>query len=171
MSRAFVKEPDGDQVEDNLPDLPQSTEPNYITPAGFKELEQRFRELKQRRNRLEEDKDELSVKTEIRQVERDLRRLKNRIEHAVIVDPAQQSNNLIRFGATVIVLDENGERLDFTLVGEDEHCAATRRISWKSPLGKALLGKQAGDMVWWERPVGNVELEIESFHYGDRNKR
>ncbi len=166
MSRAFVKEPDGDQAEDDLPDLPQSEEPNYITPDGFKKLQTSYQQLLDRKKQLSNMNDNLSAKTEIKPVERDLRFLKSRLERAVIVDPSQQANDLIRFGAKVIVIDEDDKAKDFTIVGEDEACAATRLISWTSPLGKALLGKQAGDLIYWERPVGNVELEIKSFHYG-----
>lgn len=167
MSRAFVKEPDGDQAEDDLPDLPQSEEPNYITPGGFKKLQLKYKQLLERKKLLSNEKEDLSAKTEIKQVERDLRFLKSRQERAVIVDSAQQSSDLIRFGARVTVIDEEEKKLTFTIVGEDETCAATRFISWTSPLGKTLLGKQKGELVYWERPIGNIELEIESFQYGE----
>ncbi len=165
MSRAFVKEPDGDQAEDDLPDLPQSDEPNYITQAGFTKLQVRYADLFDRKKQLKDNKENLAAKTEVKQIERDLRFVKQRLERAVVVDPSEQSGDKIRFGASVIVIDEDDQKMEFTIVGEDETCAPTRRISWTSPLGKALLGGQKGDLVYWERPVGNVELEIESFQY------
>ncbi len=165
MSRAFVKEPDGDQAEDDLPDLPQSDEPNYITPNGFNTLQNKYKKLLDRKKQLEVEKENLTAKTEVKQIERDLRYLKRRLERAVVIDPARQSNDRIRFGAKVTVLDEDDRAIQFTIVGEDEACAATRQISWSSPLGKALIGKQQGDLVYWERPIGNLELEIVSFQY------
>ena len=89
MSRAFVKEPDGDQAEDDLPDLPQSDEPNYISPAGFVKLQTRYAELIDRKNQLKNDKENLAAKTEIKQIERDRRFVKQRLERAVVVDPVE----------------------------------------------------------------------------------
>jgi len=165
MSRAFVKEPDGDQAEDDLPDLPQSDEPNYITLNGFNMLQNKYKQLLDQKILFSAGKENLTAKTEVKQVERDLRYLKQRLERTIVVDPSTQSNDQIRFGATVTVLDEDDQIMQFTIVGEDETCAATGRISWSSPLGRALIGKQQGDIVYLERPVGNIELEIKSYQY------
>lgn len=165
MSRAFVKEPDGDQAEDDLPDIPQSDEPNYITPSGFKQLQNKYQKRLSEKKELSKDDQKLSAKTEVKQIERDLRFLKQRLERAIVVNPMEQSPDRIRFGATVFLIDENDQKMSFTLVGEDETCAPTKRISWTSPLGKALLGQRTDDVVYWERPIGNIELEIESFSY------
>lgn len=170
MSRAFVKEPDGDQAEDDLPDIPQSDEPNYITPSGFKQLQSKYQKRLSEKKTLSKGNQKLSTKIEIKEVERDLRFLKQRLERAIVVNSPEQSSdeqssNRIRFGATVFLIDENDQKISFTLVGEDETCAPTKRIGWTSPLGKALLGQRTGDVVYWERPIGNIELEIESFSY------
>ena len=167
MSRALVNEPGGDQAEGDLPDLPQSDELNYITPAGFEKLQVRYAVLFDRKKQLKDDKENLAAKTEVKQIEKDLRFVEQRLERAVVVDPSEQVGDKIRFGARVIVIDEDDQKMEFTIAGEDETCAPTRLISWTSPLGKALLRKRKGDLVYWERPVGNVELEIESFQYGE----
>jgi transcription elongation GreA/GreB family factor len=85
------------------------------------------------------------------------------------VDPAAQDGAEIRFGATVNVEDEEGARHVFTIVGEDEADPERGLISWVSPLGRALLNRRVGDAVRWQRPVGDLELEILSFGYSERD--
>jgi transcription elongation GreA/GreB family factor len=165
MSRAFVKEPEGEQAETDLPDRPQSPGPNYVTPRGLLQLQTRLRELLEQRDRLTAQPDELSAKQRVKELERDIRYYEGRAQSAIVVDAKQQSQDDIRFGAVVTVLDQGGNRHEFTLVGEDESCAPQGLISWTSPLAKALLGRQAGDVTYWERPAGIMEIEIESFRY------
>ncbi|MCH8262433.1 MAG: GreA/GreB family elongation factor, partial [Proteobacteria bacterium] len=71
----------------------------------------------------------------------------------------------IRFGATVKLVDENDQQYIFTIVGEDEAEPDEGFISWISPLARALVGKKIDDVVIWERPAGNLELEILEFIY------
>ena len=61
--------------------------------------------------------------------------------------------------------DEDGAVREFAIVGEDETDAENGKVSWVSPLARALIGAQVGDLVTWKRPVGDVELEIRSFRY------
>ena len=70
---------------------------------------------------------------------------------------------------TVNVQDEEGARHVFTIVGEDEADPERGLISWVSPLGRALLNRRVGDAVRWQRPVGDLELEILSFGYSERD--
>jgi transcription elongation GreA/GreB family factor len=71
----------------------------------------------------------------------------------------------VQFGATVTVVDENDERHRFAIVGEDEAEPTKHRISWLSPLAKALLGQKVGDTAVWKRPVGDLSVEIEKIEY------
>lgn len=163
MSRAFVKEDDFEAVEE-LPERPRSPYPNYITPRGLQNLQTRCRTLAEQHRALAAS-DDLASLNRRRQLERELHDLRTSLQSAIVIDPAGQVHDDIRFGATVELLDEQGRIHHFTLVGEEEICVAQGLISWVSPLGKSLIGKQAGDIVVWERPLGNAALEILSFRY------
>ncbi len=167
MSRAFVKEPDGEQAEHDLPERPQSDLPNYITPAGLAMLREKWSALQAEQQQLKEEAEALASRNRQKMLEQELRYLDQRIAAAIVIDPATQPQDAIRFGATVELLDENDKTWKFTLVGEDEDDPANNRISWASPLAKALMGKQVDDVVVWERPAGQLELEITDFHYAD----
>ncbi len=157
MSRAFVKELDG--IEDALPERPQSPHTNYVTPRGLEQLQERVRELSALRNALE-GRDDLAGQQQIQRVERDLHYYTERVARAVVVWPETQPKDKVHFGAAVEVEDAEGQRLRFLIVGEDEADAARGRISWVSPLAKALLNAGRGDLVTWRRPAGDKELEI-----------
>ena len=165
MSRAFVKEPEGDQPGDVPPERPQSGHPNYITMQGLDGLKDRLDALRDRARELEGAEHELSAKSELGSVQAELRFLEKRIQAAIPIDPAAQDGEEVRFGATVDVEDEEGARHAFTIVGEDEADPENGRISWVSPLGRALLNRRIGDAIRWQRPVGDLELEIISFSY------
>lgn len=165
MSRAFVKEPDGEQAEHDLPERPQSDLPNYITPAGLAMLREKWSALQAEQQLLKEEAEALASRNRQKMLEQELRYLDQRIAAAIVIDPAAQPHDAIRFGATVELLDENDKTWTFTLVGEDEDDPANNRISWASPLAKALMGKQVDDVAIWERPAGQLELEITAFHY------
>lgn len=165
MSRAFVRQPDDDQVADDLPDLPQSTHPNYVTPEGLAHLKDRLAHLVDERDRLLGDDHDLGNKLHLSQVEREIRYLEARVERAVVINPADQPADEIAFGAIVEVEDEDGQVREFAIVGEDEANAEHGRVSWVSPLARALIGARVGDPVTWKRPVGDIELEIRAFRY------
>jgi transcription elongation factor GreB len=159
MSRAFVKELDGSQADNDLPERPQSPHTNYVTPEGLEQLQERVRELSAQRNALS-DQDDLGSQQQLKYVMRDLHFYTERIRRAVVVRPETQPDDRVHFGATVEVEDAEGQRLTFKLVGEDEADAAQGKISWVSPLAKALLNARVGDMVTWKRPAGDKELEV-----------
>ncbi|MBL8528135.1 MAG: GreA/GreB family elongation factor [Burkholderiales bacterium] len=165
MSRAFVKESDEDLVSDELPERPQSPYPNYVTPAGLARLQAQYAELQEHRARLVAADDPLS-KQHLRQVQRDLRYFQQRLESAILVEVSGQPRDEVHFGAMVDVSDENGGRQTFAIVGEDEADVGAGKISWASPLGKAMIGSKVGDSVVWKRPAGDAGLEILSIHYG-----
>jgi len=94
-----------------------------------------------------------------------LRYFEARLEQAILVDPTNQPADTALFGATVTVEDEEGESRSFTIVGEDEADIAASKVSWVSPLAKALIGHKVGDNVTWMRPAGNQVLEITAINY------
>jgi transcription elongation GreA/GreB family factor len=65
----------------------------------------------------------------------------------------------------VEVSDEDDRSRTFSIVGEDEADVASGKISWSSPLGKAMIGSKVGDTVIWRRPAGDTELEILGIRY------
>ncbi|HTT08450.1 MAG TPA: GreA/GreB family elongation factor [Gammaproteobacteria bacterium] len=168
MSRAFVKEPDGDAAGDELPERAPSPHPNYMTPGGARRLAEKVQNLRDRRDQLVKTKDaDMTAANELKQLERELRYLEHALQSAIVIDTHLQAHDDVRFGAAVTVIDEENRSHTFTIVGEEETCAPRGCISWVSPLARSLLGRKAGDVVLWERPLGNVELEITAIHYPD----
>jgi transcription elongation factor GreB len=166
MSRAFVKEFDGDQPGDELPERPQSPHPNYVTGSGLKALQEQLAKLQEERRHLTEGgTPEMLDKEHLKLVERDLRYVQERIERAVLIDPASQPADRVGFGACVETADDNDEKRKFRIVGEDEADPNKARISWVSPLAKALTGAAVGDTVVWKRPTGDLSLEVLSIKY------
>jgi len=104
-------------------------------------------------------------KNRIKSIEAKLRYLEKRIQRAISVDVSKQVSEEIRFGATVKLVDENVQKYIFTIVDEDETEPDEGFISWISPLARELVGKKINDFVIWERPAGNLELEIMEFSY------
>ncbi|MGQ0674700.1 MAG: GreA/GreB family elongation factor [Rhodospirillales bacterium] len=160
MSRAFVKDQD-DAYSEQLPDRPDSGQPNYITPRGLEALKARLKAMVEEKAKLGEQAAALRP-----ELERDIPWLESRIAKAIVLEPKKQKNDEVQFGATVAVVDENDERHRFSIVGEDEAEPAKGRISWLSPLAKALLGARVGDTVVWKRPVGDLSVEIEKIDFG-----
>ena len=109
---------------------------------------------------LKKTADDAFVKDKVAEIERDLRYVRARLDSAILIDPATQSHETVLFGATVHVEDSEGESHTFHIVGEDEADAAANKVSWVSPLAKSLIGHKIGDTVVWQRPAGNVNLEI-----------
>jgi transcription elongation factor GreB len=167
MSRAFVKEPDGDVPEEGLPERQISDHPNYVTPAGLRQLEAKVGELEQRRLDLlaaAEDDDALA-KEQLSYVDRDLRYFTARLKTAILVKPTGQPRRMVKFGAAVTVTQPDGTRSTFTIVGEDEADPDEGRISYLSPLAEALLDARLGATVRWRRPKGDRDLTIEEIDY------
>jgi len=168
MSRAFVSENDTDAAADTLPELPQSPHPNYVTRRGQQLLEERLAAAQAEHRRLATEPDGPAKELRLAHVARDIRYLEARLERAIPVDPAQQPKDEIAFGAEVSVRDAQGAHHRFTIVGEDEADAEHGKVSWVSPLARALTGAGVGDVVLWRRPAGEVELEIEAIRYPER---
>jgi len=154
--------------------------PNYITPAGFKRLVDELNDLRivQRPKIVQEVSDAAAQgdrsenaeyiygKRKLREIDRRMRFLGKRIDAAVVVDPAEKRGEKVFFGATVVLEDDDGNEEEFQLVGEDEIEAAKRRISWRSPIGAALLGKREGDDVRVVTPAGTKSFTVVEIRYG-----
>ena len=164
MSRAFVKEPDGDQAETDLPVRPQSKHPNYITMKGLEKQKEHLHELILECSALKKS-NTLADKNKIKLLNADITYLKQRVESAIPIKVEEQGRKDIRFGATISLVDENNKQYKFTIVGQDEVDTENGLISWVSPLASALIGKQVGDTIIWARSVGDLELEIIGFDY------
>ncbi len=150
-------------------ELPKPQIPNYITPEGHQRLWQEHSHLvKRERPRVVQEVAEAAAqgdrsenaeyiygKKRLREIDRRVRFLEQRLDAAQIVDPRQQTRrDRVFFGATVQVEDEAGELKTWMIVGEDETDAGTGRISHRSPIGQALLGKGLDDEIKVRTPGG-----------------
>ncbi len=140
MSRAFVRESDGDPA--TLPERAVSPHPNFVTPRGLRAIEARLRELEAERQSARDSGDEATRA----RVERDLRYFSARRASARLVEPVA-SPERVRFGVLVTLELPRGAQQTFRLVGEDEADAAQGLLSWVAPLAQALIGKASGDSV------------------------
>lgn len=141
MSRAFVRESDKDAV-DALPERVISPHPNFVTPHGLKQIEERIRTLEAERAAARSTADDPALA----RIARDLRYWSQRRASAKVIEPVAQPDT-VRFGVEVGLRFEDGSTRAFRLVGEDEAEPARGLVSWVSPLGAALMGHEAGDVV------------------------
>lgn len=167
MSRAFVKEPDGEQAGDDALELPISSHSNYVTPSGLAALRARLNKLLDERRALEAEDGALASQVPLSHAKREIHYLEARLGSAILIDPAKQPADEVAFGADVDVVDEDDKPHHFAIVGEDEADVAAGKVSWVSPLARALLGAKVGDAVVWPRPAGDLELEVTAIHYGN----
>jgi transcription elongation GreA/GreB family factor len=142
MTRAFVRETDGAEVPQDLPERPVSSHPNFVTARGLQQIESHIHELEAAREapKRSEDKDALA------RVDRDLRYWQQRKATAKLVEPETEPVKA-RFGVRVTVQYADGTQRSYTLVGEDEADPAQGSISWISPIAQALIGSGVGDEV------------------------
>jgi transcription elongation factor GreB len=155
-------------------------ERNYITPAGHKKLvDEVERLLKVERPRVvrevadaaaqgdrSENAEYIYGKKRLREIDSRLRFLQKRIDQAAVIDPSTVSGDKVAFGAWVTLEDEDGHEKRWQLVGEDEGEPSEGRISWKSPLARAMMGKREGDAFVFKRPDGReVEFSVTSVRF------
>ena len=158
MSRAFVKEADGDAVDDGLPERQTSGEPNYVTPRGLALLHDEVHRLESARATLAGD-ETLAAKQTRKEIERDLRYFNARSANAIVVERGAVHTR-VGIGSAVEVMDEDGVVTRYGIVGEDEADVGHGLVSWVSPLARALRGHEIGALVTWQRPDGARELEV-----------
>ncbi len=170
MSRAFVKEPDGDAAGDCQPELPQSPHPNHVTAKGLAALQDRFAALADEKRALAAKQGDLAARSHLALVDRELRYVEERLRRAIPVDPRKLTTHKVGFSAIVTVEDDVGKRRDYQIVGEDEADPEDGKVSWVSPLARALEDAEVGDSVTWRRPVGDLELEVVAIRYPTAEK-
>jgi transcription elongation factor GreB len=168
VSRAFVKDSDEDLVAGELPERPLAPHPNYVTPMGLERLQARVRELHELHEQLStQSADDSQAKQKLREVERDQRYFNAQLERAIVVDTRGQPREEVHFGAEVRIVDEEGRTHSFSIVGDDEADVTAGKISWASPLAKAMMGSRVGDTVVWRRPAGDAQVEIVEIAYAE----
>ena len=170
---------DDDEEPGAAPAIPPGT-PNYITPQGFARLkEEALRLLDKERPELvkviawaasngdrSENADYIYGKRRLREIDRRIRFLTKRLETTKVVDPAgREATDQVFFGATVRLMDEAGGENTYSIVGIDETDVARGRISWISPLARALLKHREGDRITFQTPGGEQVLEIVKVEY------
>ena len=156
-----------------------SGEKNYITPQGLARLQAEYRQLAsverpQTVNAVaaaaangdrSENADYTYGKKRLREIDQRLRFLGQRLSNIEVVDPQKIEADKILFGATVAVEEEDGQTRTWQIVGIDESNTALGKISWKSPVGQALLGKEEGDEVAVHSPQGIRHYTVVGIKY------
>ena len=99
------------------------------------------------------------------QIEASIADVEDRLSRAMVIDPTTLSGNKVVFGATVTLLDEDGKKIKYQLVGQTEADARVGRISFNSPLGRALIGRQVGEEVEVSAPAGDRSYEIKKVEF------
>lgn len=181
MSKAFTRESDSSDDEDDipLPPLPGGSK-NYITPAGYARLRAELLDLidNERPKVVEvvhwaasngdrsENGDYLYGKKRLREIDRRIRFLTKRLEIAEVTDPSvHHGNDQIFFGATVTYVNQADVERVVTILGIDEADSARGEVTWVSPIARTLLKSRVGDVLHLATPSGNSEIEVLSVTY------
>jgi transcription elongation factor GreB len=179
MSKAFTREEDR-EVEDApeaAPRMPMGK--NYMTFAGHTRMKSELKSLVEverpevvrtvswaaSNGDRSENGDYIYGKRRLREIDSRIRYLMKRLENAEVVDSSRQDQERVFFGATVSYMDESGEERTVSIVGVDEADPARGRVSWISPVAKALLKAREGDVVRLQTPHGVEELEVTGIEY------
>jgi len=183
MSKAFTREPDGDEDDDELESGEAVATPggvrNYITPGGYRRLNEELQRLWQAdRPKLvetitwaasngdrSENGDYIYGKRKLREIDRRIRFLSKRLDRAEVVDNAGKDHKVVYFGATVTIADEDGNERTVSIVGVDELDPEHGRVSWRSPIAKALMNASVGDTVTLHTPHGPEQIEVVEIRY------
>ena len=179
MSKAFVKE-SIDEVEEDIPLEVPGGQKNYITPAGHKRLRDELLHLidverpevvqvvswAASNGDRSENGDYIYGKRRLREIDRRIRFLTKRLDLAEVVDSSKQENiDQVFFGATVDYAASDGQSRTVTIVGVDEVDLDCGRISWISPIARALLKSRVGDIVTLHTPAGTVQIDVLDVRY------
>jgi transcription elongation factor GreB len=180
MNKAFVKESDGDDDDDGgLPPIPPGAK-NYITPQGYQRIREELLQLidterpevvkivhwAASNGDRSENGDYIYGKRRLREIDRRIRFLTKRLDLAEVVDPSiHHGSDQVFFGATVTYLNGTGSEQSITIVGIDELDPLKGKISWVSPVARALTKSREGDVITLTTPAGIDELEILSVTY------
>jgi transcription elongation factor GreB len=176
MSKAFVRESEDDEAPALEPAPPPAR--NYVSPAGYARLKAELQALVEverpevvrtvswaaKNGDRSENGDYIYGKRRLREIDRRVRFLIKRLEAAEVVDAAGRDTDQVFFGSTLRIKNKEGEKI-ITIVGVDETDTARGRISWISPVARALLKAREGDKVTLKTPGGIEELEILEVRY------
>jgi transcription elongation factor GreA len=145
---------------------------------GYRQLAEDIKRLKQERPEvieaievarahgdLSENAEYHAAKERQGQIEAMLMDIEDRLSRALVIDPATLSGDKVVFGATVTLIDEDNKKVRYQLVGQTEADARVGRISYNSPLGRALIGRQKGDEVDVSTPAGDRSYEIAKIEF------
>jgi transcription elongation factor GreB len=175
MSKAFTRDGDENNTEvDTEVDASIPGGKNYITPAGAERLRAELKKLRyEERPEVtktvawaagngdrSENGDYLYGKKRLREIDKRMRFLAKRLEAAEVVDPLVINVEYVQFGATVSLRFEDDSEKTYSIVGVDEVDVNRGRISWMSPLARALLKAKAGDYITFHSPKGEQEVEV-----------
>jgi transcription elongation GreA/GreB family factor len=155
MAVAFTREEDYEAQAADLPDRPVSAHPNLVTRTGLEAIEQALAEARAAYSAAQATGDVSVDRTAMARATRDLRYWSQRRATAQLTEPEPEPGK-VQFGRTVRIVREDGREQSFRIVGEDEADPGAGRISYVSPLARALLGKAEGEVV----EVSGAEIEI-----------
>lgn len=170
MSKAFTKDDGADDgpIVPSRPPLAAGVA-NYVTPGGLAALRAELHELEAERSGIGSRPEGSDRRRASAALTARLAELTARIGSAVVVDPASQPHDEVRFGATVTVVarvgTDAGVERRYRIVGVDEADVARGRVAFVAPLARALLGKRVGDEATLRTPRGEEELEVVSIAY------
>ncbi len=151
MSRAFVKEPDGDQAFDDRPERQISEYPNFVTANGLRLIEAEVARLEQAYAKAQASGERAALNS----AARDLRYWSARRGSANVLPPPPDITT-VHFGSTVRLKRDDGREQAYRIVGEDEADPAKGSVSYVSPVARALMGKAVGDSV--QMGAGTAEV-------------
>ena len=180
MNKAFVKETDDDEELDGVESPIPAGAKNYITPAGYQRIKDELLQLidvdrpevvrivhwAASNGDRSENGDYIYGKRRLREIDRRIRFLTKRMDAAEVVDPSvHHGSDQVFFGATVTYCNQAGEEHTVTIVGIDEIDPLNGKISWVSPVARALTKAHEGDSVTLHTPAGLEELDIIDVSY------
>nr|WP_245600327.1 transcription elongation factor GreA [Sphingomonas jaspsi] len=145
---------------------------------GYRLLEEELKRLKKERPEivdaieearahgdLSENAEYHAAKERQGQIEAQIGDIEDRLSRALVIDPTTLSGDKVVFGATVTLLDEEDKKIRYQLVGQQEADAKVGRISYNSPLGRALIGKEVGEDVEVTTPGGERYYEVAKIEF------
>ena len=169
MSKAFTREEnEGPDIPDLRPlssALPPGAK-NYITPAGAQRLRVELQQLVEiTRPALANSPDDPDAKRQLARLDQRIMQLEESLQSAEVVTPTSGPADVVRFGATVILRESNGDEASYRIVGVDEIDIDRGWVSWVSPIAKALLNGKRSERIRFKFPSGEETLEILDIRY------
>jgi transcription elongation factor GreB len=173
MSKKFQRNQGYEEDQD-------STESRYlITPIGMQKLKDELEQLKYKERPeitrviewaagngdRSENGDYVYGKKRLREIDNRIRFISTIIKNSTVIDPLSNKGDTIKFGATVTLIDDNDVTKKYTIVDTHEVEVSAKRISYRSPLGRALQGRRAGDIIEYQSPKGSSSVEIIKIEY------